>query len=482
MNLKSINYRIPHVFIFLFLIIILCSILSYFIPSGSFDREVRVINKIEQNVVVPGSYKEIPKHYSVQGVFIEDAKKGYSSPTSVFNVLTSVPKGLQQSAALVFFIFILGAVFNLIVETKSIHAFLSGLIDRFKNNTTLLFFLIYTTISTGSAFIGISLELIPLIPILLLLAKQKGYDRMFGFALGVLPVFVGWSTGTTNPFTVQIAQQIAELPIGSGIGLRLVIFLIGIFLGFSYLMRYGNRVKNKKRISLVESVGIAEIETDSINNVKLTVMHIKVLLTLVIGYSGILTAVQFMGWGLIEMSGGFLAVGIAVIFISGMSGDKSMEVFVKGLRMMIIPALIVGVARGISVVMQESQIMDTILFNFSNVLSSLPKSIAIVGMLIFQSFLNFFIPSASGQALVSMPLMTPLSDLLGISRQTAVLAFVFGDGFSNLIIPTNGVLMAMLGIAGISFGKWFRFVLPLFFVLMALAIITMIFAIWIGYN
>ena len=202
MNLKSISFRIPHVFIFLFLIIILCSILSYFIPSGSFDREVRVINKIEQNVVVPGSYKEIPKHYSVQGVFIEDAKKGYSSPTSVFNVLTSVPKGLQQSAALVFFIFILGAVFNLIVETKSIHAFLSGLIDRFKNNTTLLFFLIYTTISTGSAFIGISLELIPLIPILLLLAKQKGYDRMFGFALGVLPVFVGWSTGTTNPLSV----------------------------------------------------------------------------------------------------------------------------------------------------------------------------------------------------------------------------------------------------------------------------------------
>ena len=456
--------------------------MSYIIPSGSFERTTRVINKIEQNVVVPGSYKEIPKHYSIKGVFLEDSKKGYSSPTSVFNVLTSVPKGLQQSAALVFFVFMIGAVFNLIVETKSIHAFLSGLIARFKNNPTTLFFLIYVTISTGSAFMGIGIELIPLIPILLLLAKQNGYDRMFGFSLGVMPVFVGWSTGTTNPFTVQIAQQIAELPIGSGLGLRLIIFAIGIFLGFSYLMRYGNRVKNKKIKPLLDPIEETHIDTNRISDIKLTSKHIKILVTLVVGYGGILTAVQLMGWGLIEMSGGFLAVGIIVIFISGMSGDKSMEVFVKGLRMMIIPALIVGVARGISVVMQESQIMDSILYNFSNLLATLPKSIAVVGMLVFQSFLNFFIPSASGQALVSMPLMTPLSDLLGFSRQTAVLAFVFGDGFSNLIIPTNGVLMAMLGIAGIPFGKWFRFVLPLFFILMLLAILTMIFAIWSGYN
>jgi uncharacterized ion transporter superfamily protein YfcC len=382
----------------------------------------------------------------------------------------------------VFFVFMIGAVFNLIVETKSIHAFLSGLIARFKNNPTTLFFLIYVTISTGSAFMGIGIELIPLIPILLLLAKQNGYDRMFGFSLGVMPVFVGWSTGTTNPFTVQIAQQIAELPIGSGLGLRLIIFAIGIFLGFSYLMRYGNRVKHKKIKPLLDPIEETHIDTNRISDIKLTSKHIKILITLVVGYGGILTAVQLMGWGLIEMSGGFLAVGILVIFISGMSGDKAMEVFVKGLRMMIIPALIVGVARGISVVMQESQIMDSILYNFSNVLATLPKSIAVVGMLVFQSFLNFFIPSASGQALVSMPLMTPLSDLLGFSRQTAVLAFVFGDGFSNLIIPTNGVLMAMLGIAGIPFGKWFRFVLPLFFILMLLAIVTMIFAIWSGYN
>ena len=327
---------------------------------------------------------------------------------------------------------------------------------------------------------GIYIELIPMIPILIILAKQNGYDHMFGFALGVLPVYVGWSTATTNPFTVQIAQQIAELPIGSGIWLRLIVFVLAILIGFTYLLRYGNRVKKGRRLSLTNS---SNDDADSkIEHVPLTKIHIRILIVLILGYAGILSAVQFMGWGLIEMTAGFLGIGIATILISGLSGDESMRLFVKGLEAMIIPALIVGVARGISIVMQESQIMDTILHGFSSTLSVLPTSMAAIGMLVFQSFLNFFIPSASGQALVSMPLMTPLSDLIGISRQTAVLAYVFGDGFSNMIIPTNGVLLAMLGVGKVSFNKWVRFAFPIFLILMVLAIITMIFSIWIGYS
>lgn len=480
--MKMPGIRIPHVFIFLFIIILFCSVLSYLIPAGSFDREKRVINKIEQSIVISGSYQEIPKNHSLKGTLLGEKVEGKASPTSAFEVLTSVPKGLTQSATLIFFIFILGAVFSLIVETKTIHAFLSGLIQRFKKYPTFLFFLIYLTVSTGSAFMGIYIELLPLIPILVILAKQNGYDRMFGFALGVLPVYIGWSTATTNPFTVQIAQQIAELPIGSGMGLRFVIFIVCIGLGFSYLMRYGRRVKQQKIQSLTADLEDASTPVEEIDNIPLTKKHIYILIVLIIGYAGILSAVQFMGWGLIEMSAGFLAIGIAVMFISGMTGDESMEVFVKGLKAMIIPALIVGVARAISVVMQESQIMDTILFYFSTTLATLPQSIATIGMLVFQSFLNFFIPSASGQALVSMPLMTPLADLLGFSRQTAVLAYVFGDGFSNMIIPTNGVLMAMLGIASIPFGKWVRFVLPIFCILMVLAVVTMIIAVQIGYS
>lgn len=328
---------------------------------------------------------------------------------------------------------------------------------------------------------GIIMELIPIIPIIVMLARQKGYDLMFGFGLVVLPLFVGWSTATTNPYNVQIAQQIAEVPLGSGMLLRTILLVLGIGIGFSYLMWYGNRVKNKSRKPMVEDSQNGSMSKDEFSDLKLTRKHLWILIALIMGYGGILTAIQYMGWGMIEMSGGFLGIAIIVMLISGMSGERSMEVFTEGLQVMIVPALVIGVARGISIVMMESQIMDTILFHTSNTLSEFPKSMATMGMLVFQSFLNFCIPSASGQALVSMPLMTPLADLLDISRQTAVLAFVFGDGFSNMIIPTNGLLIAMLSVARIPFEKWFRFALPIYLIFMLFSCIMLVFALWTGY-
>ena len=475
------KFKIPHVFIFLSIIILFCTILTYIIPSGSFDRTTRKYGKIEQSVVVPGSYQELPKHFSAKGVFVNEKVEGKASPISLLGLLTAIPKGMQQSAALIFFVFIVGAIFNIIIYTGTINALLFFLIERFRNSPNILLFLIYLVVSMASSFLGVVSELIPIIPIFMLLSKELGYDRMFGFALISLPMFIGWSTAITNPFNITIAQQIAELPLGSGMAFRVVLFIVFLVLGFSYLMRYGKRVKQNKINSLTpedsfEIIGIKNIEKQS-----LTSKHFLIIATLLIGYSIIMISVQTIGWGLIEMTGGFIGIGILVILISGLSGDESMDAFVKGLETMIIPALIVGVARGISVVMQEGLIIDTILANASNNLMILPKFVAGEGMLIFQSTLNFFIPSASGQALVSMPLMTPLADLVGISRQTGVLAFVLGDGISNIIIPTNGVLMAMLGLAAVPYKKWLRFVLPLFLVLMGFAMLTIFIAIWMEY-
>jgi len=188
-----------------------------------------------------------------------------------------------------------------------------------------------------------------------------------------------------------------------------------------------------------------------------------------------------MGWGLIEMTGGFFTVGLATILISGMSGNESMKAFIKGLEVMIVPAIIVGFARGIQVVMEEGQIIDTILFHTSTFLQHQHKLVAVEGMYVFQSMLNFFIPSASGQALVSMPLMVPLADLLGITRQTAILAYTSGDGFSNVIIPTNGVLMAILGIAGVPYEKWVKFIWPLFIIMAVVAAMFLFIALAINY-
>lgn len=475
------KFKIPHVFIFLFWIIIICSLLSYVIPSGSFERIKKDYGNITQTVVVPNSFKEIPKNYSLKAALIGETIEGKSSPVSVLGILSAIPKGLGDSAILVFYVFIIGAVFTLILSTGAINAFLFALIARFKNNPKLLLFLIYMTIFSGSSFMGIGAETIALIPVFLFLSKSLGYDRIFGFALLCVPISLGWSSGVTNPFTVQIAQIIAELPIGSGIVFRLLLFVVYAGIGFYFIISYGDKIKKNPSLSLMKDDNFDLNEFGSFEKENLERKHIYILLFFVLSYAAILISVQKIGWGLIEMSACFIGILIIVAKIAGMSGDECMKAFTKGLKIMIVPALVVGVARGISVVLTEGMIIDTILYRSSEVLLRMPKVIAAEGMLFFQSALNFFIPSASGQALVSMPLMTPMADILGISRQTVVLAYILGDGLSNLIIPTNGVLMAMLGLAGISFENWIKFTLRLFILSMILALVFIAIAVLIDY-
>ncbi|MFK8012294.1 MAG: YfcC family protein [Marinicellaceae bacterium] len=475
------QFKIPHVFIFLFWIIIFCAILSYFIPSGSFERTTKEYENMTQTVVIPNSYKEIPKHYSIKAALVGEEVEDKATPVSALGIFSAIPKGLGESAILVFFVFIVGAVFTLVQRTGAINAFLFSLIDRFENRTKLLLFMVYMTIFSGSSFLGIASESIALIPVFLFLSKQMGYDRIFAIGLLAIPVSLGWSTGVTNPFTVQIAQTIAELPIGSGMGFRFLLYFAYAALGFVFLMRYGEKVKQDPSLSIMKGDTFNLDEFGSFERKEFQKKHRYILLFFVFSYIGILVAVQTIGWGLIEMSAGFILIMIVVAKIAGMSGDETMTSFTKGLEIMIVPALVVGVARGISVVLQEGMIIDTILHHASTTLSTLPKIAAAEGMLVFQTLLNFFIPSASGQALVSMPLMTPMADLLGLSRQTAVLAYILGDGISNIIIPTNGVLLAMLGLARVPFEKWFKFILPVFLFSMLLAFIFIAVAVTIGY-
>ena len=478
-NIK--NFTVPHVFIFLSAIIFVCALLTYIVPAGQYNREVRNVGGIEQTFVIPGSYEELPKHYSLKGVVLGEKIESKASPTSFLGLFTAIPKGLHQSATLIFFVFTIGAVFNLIRQTGTVHVVMHGLMSRFRRTPYLLIVAVYFTIATLSSFLGMGMEFIPLIPLFMIISKANGYDRIFGLAIFALPFSLGWTSAITNPFNVQIAQKIAEVPIGSGIALRLVIFVILTGVGYLYLMRYGKRVKRNRSLSAMPDDSFILPDDGHNEHTKLERKHILIMITAAILFALILFAVQTMGWGIIEMTGGFFAVGLITIFLSGMSGDESMKAFVKGLEIMIIPALVIGFARGIQVVIVEGQILDTMLNSTASLLEVIPEYLAVEGMFFFQSLLNFFIPSASGQALVSMPLMTPLADLLGVSRQATVLAYTLGDGLSNLVVPTSGFLMAILGLAEIPYEKWIRFIMPLFLILTLIAMLILGVTTAIGY-
>lgn len=479
MPISLSHIRMPHVFTLLVGVILFCSLLSYIVPSGTFDREEKQVGTLNRTMVVPGTFKELPKAYSVTGLILPQEVEGQASPVSLVQFISAIPRGLEQTADIIFLIFLIGGVFGILQRTGMITAIIHSLVTRFSGSGPLLTIILMLTVSIAGSTLGMGEEFIPLVPIFLYVAKELGYDRIYGLALVMVAADVGFAAATTNPFTVQIAQGIAEVPLGSDLGFRVIFYLTCMAATLAYMLAYGRRIKKQPERSIM---GMDTFHIKGLEQITytLTRAHVWIAVMCAVLFISIIYGVQTQGWWLAEMSGGFLLMGAVAAWMAGMSADQTVSAFVKGMEEMVVAALVVGFAKGIQVVMEDGQIMDTFIQYAASVLDGFPRIVAAEGMLAFQSMLNFFIPSGSGQAATTMPLMAPLADLLGISRDSAVFAFTCGDGFSNTIIPTSGVLMAMLALAEIPYPKWLRFMLPLFGILMTLSAIFLAIAVWMN--
>ncbi|MCB9089526.1 MAG: YfcC family protein [Calditrichae bacterium] len=453
--------KIPHVFVLLTAMVLFCSILTYLIPSGEYQREKKNIQGTERTVILPGTYEKHTKHLTLKGVFIPDSEDGKASPVSLEQFLSAIPRGMEQSADIIFFIFIIGGVLGVLQRTGMVIAVIQKLLALLGERTILLTVILMVLIAIGGSTLGMGEEFIPLVPLFLIISKEMGYDRIFGLAIVMVAADVGFAAATTNPFTVNVAQGIAELTINGTVPFR-VLFLAAILtMTIFYVLRYGAKVKKDPSKSLMKDDDF-EISHIDFEKIELTNAHIFTLVSSILIFIAILWSVNSLGWWMAEMSGGFILMAIIAVVVSKLPVDEAVKAFIKGMEEMVVAAMVVGFARGIQVVLNDGQILDTLIFSAASILKNFPNYIAAEGMLLFQTTLNFLIPSGSGQAAVTMPLMAPLSDVLGISRQTAVFAFTCGDGFSNTIIPTSGVLMAMLSLAGIPYTTWLRFMVPLF--------------------
>jgi uncharacterized ion transporter superfamily protein YfcC len=476
----KVKIRLPHVFILLTGVVFVCSILTYFVNSGEYERETKQVGTLTRTIVIPGTYEELPKHISAEGIIIGDKVEGEASPVSLVGFLSSIPRGMEEAADIIFFIFMIGGVFGILQKTGTIMAFIQKLLDIFGKSSTLLVIILMIAVAIGASTLGMGEEFLPLIPLFLIVSKKLGYDRVFGVGIVWLAAEVGFAAATTNPFTVQIAQGIAEVPLNSGIGFRLIFFAVTMIVAIIYLLRYGAKVKKDPSKSVMpdDDFSLSDI---SFEKVKFTKEHLLVMIMGIGLFTFIIFAVQELGWWINEMAGAFFLMGILAVIISRMSLSDASEAFVRGMKEMVVAALVVGFARGVQVVLQDGQILDTIIHSAASSLQEYHEFVAAGGMLVFQTTLNFFIPSGSGQAAVTMPLMAPLSDLIGITRQTAVFAFTCGDGFSNMIIPTSGILMAVLSLAKVPYVKWVKFVLPIFLICILLSFIFLFIAVAINY-
>lgn len=470
------RFKVPHVFTLLTGVVFVCSLLTFVIPSGEYERETRSVGGHDRTVVVPDTYTTLPKHYSGKGLLVQDEVAGQASPVSLEGFLSAIPRGMVEAADIIFFIFIIGGVFGILQATGTITAILGSILNRLRSSWQLLTVVLMTAMAIGGSTLGMGEEFIPLVPIFLIVAKEIGCDRIFGVALVYVAGAVGFAAATTNPFTVNIAQEIAGLPLNSAISFRLLFFAACMTVTLVYMLRYGSRIRRDPSMSLMAGDEL-DLQTDDVEPPALRPAHLVILVACIVIFVFILYAVQEMGWWLTQMAGGFLLMGLVATAVARLPVREATLAAVRGMEEMTVAALVVGFARGITVVLEQGQILDTLIFSAAAVLQHVPRYVAAEGMLVFQAFLNFFIPSGSGQAAVTMPLMAPLADVLGLTRQTAVFAFTCGDGFSNTVIPTSGILMASLGLARVPYDRWLRFMAPLLLQLLVLAAVFMAIAV-----
>lgn len=455
-NKGDISQKFPHTYAILLFIVILGSALSYIIPAGEFDRQ-EVEDRVE---VVSGSFHGVEQN-----------------PVSFLDLIMAIPTGLNEAADIIFYIFLIGGAFGVIRATGAIEAIIQKVMDNVRKNEMMLIPVIMTVFSILGFTTGMAEETIIFVPIGIMLAVALGYDAMVGTAMVTLGAAAGFIGGMFNPFTVGIAHGIAELPIFSGWGFRTIVYLAVLITGILFVMNYAKKVKKDPKRSLVYEEaqnGQLNFVEDDMEFKKLTKRHIVIValfaLTIAINVYGIFV----YGWFLTELAANFFTVGIIIGFVGGLKLNNIFDAFIDGMKIVVYGAIIVGFARAILVVLESGLIIDTIIYSMSAALDYIPNALTAIGMLAVQVVINFFIPSGSGQAMTTMPVMVPISDLQEIPRQVAVLAYQYGDAITNSIIPTSASLMGVLAVAGIPYIKWVKFVWKLVLIWLVIAAIALV--------
>jgi uncharacterized ion transporter superfamily protein YfcC len=450
--------KFPHAITIILSIMVLFIALTWIIPAGEYDYK-------EQNgreVVIPESYHRVEPN-----------------PQGIFDFLTAPIKGFVSAAQIIGFCLLVGGAFGILNRTGAINAGLSNLIiysSKNRSSKRWVLAMLMVVFSVCGATFGMSESVLVFILITVPLALALGYDSIVGISVSFLAAGVGFAGAITNPFTIGIAQGIAEIPLFSGWEYRLLIWFILTSVAVIYVLRYASRIEKSPSLSPVFSVDQKRKSQDESVDSDMSFGYkrkaIVILLFLSLGM--IVYGSGKWGWYINEISALFIALGIASALIYRLAMPEAIKAFVGGAKDMLMAGLIIGLAKGLLIIATDGKIIGTMLNAMVSVTDNFGKVLSVQMMFIFQGVLNFFIPSGSGQAALTMPIMAPLSDLIGVTRQTAVLCFQMGDGLNNMIVPTSGVTMGVLSMTNIPYSKWFKWLLPLILILFALALLLLI--------
>jgi len=442
--------RFPHALVIMVSFILFVSLLTYIIPQGQYERQEDTV--LHREMVVPGSFHYIEPH-----------------PPSIFQTFMAVPEGMIRAADLLVLILLLGGSFYVIEKTGAIRdgvLFTTGLLQGKEQLGLLVISLLF---ATAGALNGMQEEIIALIPVLMFFTDKLGYNSYVTVCVSFGAAILGAAFSPMNPFAVGIAQKTAEVPLLSGGAYRMGVFLAAFLLWMGMVIRYANRTRKVP----------AEPQTGEKNPI--SARSAAILGMTAITFAVMIYGLLGLGWGFNEMSAEFFVLGIVAGLVGKLGLNGTSEAYIEGFKEMIFAVVIIGLANGITIILQKGLIIDTIIHGLFTPLGYLPKSLAAVSMMVAQALLHFPVPSYSGQAVLTMPILAPLSDLIGISRQVCVLAYQYGAVLMDLLTPTNGALMAVITLAGIRYNDWFRFIIRPLLAILLLCGFALVLAVFLGY-
>jgi len=457
--------KVPHTYVLLAILVFIAVGLTYIIPAGAFDRVKDAASG--KSLIVAGSFHYVTSH-----------------PVMIWEIPVFIFKGLIDASDIIFFVFIVAGSFEIISQTNMINAFTGRLAMTLRGRESWVVPIFLSIFSIGGFTMGMSSEVLVFVPIGILMAQSLGFDVVTGTAMVVLGACVGYTAGLMNPFGVGIAQIVAQVPLFSGMWYRIILLVVLIIVTSKYILNYARKVKADPSKSVVAD--IEDLKTvfnkDEIVVPEIKPYHYLVLSVVTAGFMLLIWGVTKKEWWIQEMAATFMMMGIFSGFAAKFGPSKVASIFVTGAKSVTFGALVIGLARTIFIVMQDTSIIDTIVNGLFASLNNLPSSLQLMGMYMMQTVVSLIIGSSTGQATVTMPIMTPLSDLLHISRQTAVLVFQLPDGFTNSILPTSAATMGALSVARIPFERWFKFFWKLELIWIAIGAIFILLAPVIGYK
>jgi uncharacterized ion transporter superfamily protein YfcC len=435
--------RFPHPLTLLVACLLVAAALTWALPAGEYQR--REDPATGRSVVVPGTYAPVE-----------------ATPVGPFQALVGIPRGMIEAASVIFYVFLVGGGFAVVERTGALTRLVNSLVAALAGRGLLVIPVAGLAFGTGGVLLQMQEELIAFVPVLLLLTSRLGFTPLTAVAMSLGVSAVGASFSFINPFQVGIAQQVAELDLLSGWQFRVAFMIPALAIWIAGTMLHARRTR----------VAAGPPEPSGAIGPTAGWRHAAVLLTVVASFVAFVVGVLQYRWDFDQLSAVFFVMGVAAGLLGGLRLSGTADGFVEGFRSMAYAALLIGFARGIYVVLEEGRVVDTIVQGLFTPIADLPVAVSALAMMAAHTLIHVPVPSTSGQAVLTLPLLVPLSDLIGLSRQVTVLAYQYGAGLCELITPTNGALMAMLAASGVRFEEWLGFAGALFGVLLALAAVA----------